>query len=155
MQRHQVVPADHEPDLLPVACVAPGQTPGAPPQGRDEPTQGAIPAFHEGHLDHRAELTPAQLLTKTARAAVHPSPLDLHDMAHLVADLHDLGIEQVFGGHESWFGLAAHFPTASWTIHAPHALKQGCSIGLPPVSEKERECLSTSNDLCDQHGRCV
>ena len=40
----------------PVARVAPGQTPGATPQGRYEPTQGAIPAFHEGGLDRLSEL---------------------------------------------------------------------------------------------------
>jgi hypothetical protein len=50
MRQHTVGPADHEPDLPPVARAAPGQTPGPPPQGRYEPTQGAIPAFHAGGL---------------------------------------------------------------------------------------------------------
>ena len=97
VRHHKVVEADHEPDLPAVASVAPGQTSRATPQGRDQPTQCAIPSFHEGRLDRRAELTQTPLLTKTARAAVHRSPLDLHDMAHLVADLHGLGRAQVLG----------------------------------------------------------
>ena len=56
MRHHKVVQADHEPDLPPVARAAPGQTPGAAPQGRNQPTQGAIPPFHKGCLDHLPEL---------------------------------------------------------------------------------------------------
>src|SRR6266566_661588 len=47
MWHHKVVEADDEPDFPAVARVAPGQTPGTAPQGRDQPTQGAIPTFHE------------------------------------------------------------------------------------------------------------
>src|SRR5205814_5531649 len=65
MRHHKVVEADHEPDLPAVARAAPGQTPGTAPQGRDQPTPGAIPAFHDGRLDRRAELSQAQLLAKT------------------------------------------------------------------------------------------
>src|SRR5437016_5424335 len=122
MRHHKVVKAHHEPDLPPVARAAPGQTPSAAPQGRDQPTQGAIPAFHERCLDRLSELPEAQLLAKTAWATEDHAPAHLHDMARLVADLHDLSIEQVFGGHEPWFGLAAHFPTTSRTIHDPHDL---------------------------------
>ena len=56
MRPHKVGQADHEPDLPPVARAAPGPTPGTPPQGRDEPTQGALPAFHAGGLDRLSEL---------------------------------------------------------------------------------------------------
>jgi hypothetical protein len=35
-----------------------------------------------------------QLLAKTARAAIHYPPADLHDLARLVADLDHLGIKQ-------------------------------------------------------------
>ena len=56
MRHHKVVQAHHEPDLPPVARAAPGLTPATPPQGRYEPTQGAIPAFHEGGLDRLCEL---------------------------------------------------------------------------------------------------
>ena len=62
MRQHKVVQADHEPDLPPVARAAPGQTPGAAPQGRHQPTQGAIPAFHKGRLDRPAKLAQVQLL---------------------------------------------------------------------------------------------
>jgi hypothetical protein len=56
MRHHTVVQADHEPDLPPVARAAPGQTPGATPQGRYEATQCAIPAFHARGLDRLSEL---------------------------------------------------------------------------------------------------
>src|SRR4029450_4491992 len=41
VRHHKVVEADHEPDLPPVARTAPGQTPGAAPQGCYQPPQGA------------------------------------------------------------------------------------------------------------------
>src|SRR5205085_11076741 len=91
MRHHKVVEADHEPDLPPVAPAAPGQTPGTAPQGGDQPTQGAIPAFHKGRLDRRAELSLAQLLAKTAGATVYHAPADLHDMASHVAVPHQRG----------------------------------------------------------------
>src|SRR5215471_14852473 len=46
MWHHKVVEADHKPDLPPVTNAASGQTPGAAPQGRDQPPQGAILLFH-------------------------------------------------------------------------------------------------------------
>jgi hypothetical protein len=59
-------------------------------------------------------------------------------MACLVADLHDLRIVQVFGGHEPGFGLAAYLPTTSRPIYNPHDLQQRRRIGLPPICKKER-----------------
>src|SRR5437763_1477479 len=59
MRHPNVVEADHEPDLPPVARAAPGQTPGPAPQGRDQPPQGAIPPFHQGRLDRLPELPKA------------------------------------------------------------------------------------------------
>src|SRR5262245_43841767 len=107
---HKVVEANHEPDLAAVARVAPRQTPRATPQGRDQPTQGAIPSFHKGGLDRLSELPEAQLLAKTARPTEDYAPAHLHDMARLVADFHDLRIVQVCGGHKPGVGLAAHLP---------------------------------------------
>ena len=88
-------------------------------RGATSPTQGAIPAFHKGGLDCLPELPEAQLLAKTARATEDHAAAHLHDMARLVADLHDLRIEQVLGGHEPGFGLAAYLPTTSRPIHHP------------------------------------
>src|SRR5256885_419589 len=52
----EVVETDHEPEPSPVADPAPGQTPGAASQRRHQAAQCAIPPFHEGCLDCRAEL---------------------------------------------------------------------------------------------------
>ena len=57
VRHHKVVEADDEPDLASMASTAPRQTPRAPPQGRDQPTQGAIPPFHKGRLDRLPELS--------------------------------------------------------------------------------------------------
>src|SRR5207248_10336551 len=129
LRQDNVVQADHEPDLPPVARTAPGQTPRAAPQGRDQPTQGAIPPFHKGCLERLSELPEAPLLAKTARPTEDDAPAHLHDMARLIADLHDLRIAHVFGGHEPGFGLAAHVPTTSRTIDDPHDLQQRRRIG--------------------------
>ena len=56
VRHHKVVEADYEPDLALMASAAPRQTPSAPPQGRDQPRQCAIPPFHKGRLDRRPEL---------------------------------------------------------------------------------------------------
>src|SRR5262245_15568674 len=151
MRHDKVVEADHEPDLPPVARAAPGQTAGAAPQGGDEPTQGAIPAFHKGGLDRRAELAQAQLLAKTAWATADHAPADLHNMASRVADLDHLGVKQGRRRYQPGLRLAPYFPTPPPPIHDPHNLQQRRRIGLPPIREKEWESLCASDDLCDQH----
>src|SRR5262249_24908098 len=123
---------------------------GAPPA-----PQGAIPSCHKGCLDRLPELPEAQLLAKTARPTADDTPDHLHDMARLVADLHDLRIVQVLGGQEPWFGLATHFPTTSRTIDDSHDLPQRRRIGLPSVCKKERELLSARDDLRDERRRRV
>src|SRR5262249_51252048 len=107
MRHHEVVQADDEPDLPPMARVTRGQIPDTAPQGREEPRQGAIPTFHEGRLDRRAKLAQAQLLAKTARTTEDDTRADLHDMPHLVADLDHLGIKQGLRSHQPGRGLAA------------------------------------------------
>src|SRR5262249_8243604 len=149
---HKVIEADHEPDLSPVTSSAPGQTPGAAPQGRHEPPQGAIPAFHEGRLDCLAELPEAQLLAKTARAAIHDPPADRHNVASLVADFDHLGVEQGLRSHQPGLRLAAYFPTTPGTIHDPHDLEQRCRVGLPSIGEKQRKLSSPRDDLRDKSG---
>jgi hypothetical protein len=124
MRHHKVVQADHEPDLPPVARAAPGQTPGAAPQGRDQPPQGAIPPFHKGRLDRRPELPQVSLLAKTARAAIHDPPADLHDAARGVADLDHLGVEQGSRRPNPGLRLAAHLPTTPGTKYDDTHLKQ-------------------------------
>src|SRR5262245_52818243 len=94
MRHDKVVEAAHEPDLPPVARVAPGQTPGAAPPGCDQPPQGAIPAFHKGRRDRRAQWAQAPLLAKTAWATADHAPADLHDLASRGADLDHLGVKQ-------------------------------------------------------------
>ena len=110
MRHHKVVQADHEPDLPPVARVAPGETSGAAPEGRYEPTQGAIPTFHKGGLDRLSELAQTQLLAKTTWATKDHAPADFHDVASLVSHFHYLRVEQVFRCHQARFGLATHVP---------------------------------------------
>ena len=134
--------------------MAPRQIPRATPQGRDQPTPGAIPAFHKGCLDRLSELPQAQLLTKPAQPTDDASAYR-HDMARLVADLHALRLAQVLGGHQPEFGLAAYCPTTSRTLDDPHDLQQRRRIGLPPVCQKERERLSARDDLRDECGRRV
>src|SRR5262245_60852879 len=154
MRHDKVVEADHKPDLPPVTRAAPGQTPGAAPQGRDQPTQGAIPAFHEGCLDRRAELAQAQLLAKTAWATKDHAPADLHNMASRVADLDHLGVKQGLRRYQPGLRLTAYFPTPPPPIHDPHDLKQRRRIGLPPIREKEGKRLRARDDLCDQRRCC-
>jgi hypothetical protein len=55
VRHHKVVEADYEPDRALMASAAPRQTPRAPPQGRDQPPQGAIPPFPKGRLDRLPE----------------------------------------------------------------------------------------------------
>jgi len=152
VRHHKVVQADHEPDFPPVARAAPGQTPGTAPQGRDQPTQGAIPAFHEGGLDRRAKLAQAQLLAKTARATADHASADLHDLARRVADLDYLGIKQGRRSHQPGLRLAAHFPTPPPPIHAPHDLQQRRRLGPPSIREPERELPGACDNLRDQRG---
>src|SRR5207248_9880562 len=102
----------------------------------DLPMHGAIPAVLEGWLDGLSEVPEAPLLAKTTRPTEDDAPAHLHDMARLIADLHDLRIAHVFGGHEPGFGLAAHVPTTSRTIDDPHDLPQRRRIGLPPVCQQ-------------------
>ena len=107
MRQHKVVQADHEPDFPPVTRTAPGQTPGAAPQGRHQPTQGAIPAFHKGRLDRHAKLAQVQLLAKAAWATEDNTPADLHDLASRVADLDHLGVKQGLWRYQPGLGLTA------------------------------------------------
>src|SRR4029453_9601582 len=153
MRHDKVVEADQEPDFPPVARAAPRQTPGAAPQRCDQPSQGAIPAFHEGGLDRQAGLAQAQLLAKTAWTTADHTPADLHDLASRIADLDNLGIAQGFGSHPPGLRLAAYFPTTLATIHAPDDLQERRRIGLPPVCEKEGEPLPARDDLRAQR-RC-
>src|SRR4030095_5581736 len=90
VRHHKVVEADHQPDPAPVTERTPGQTPGAAPQGCDQPPQCPIPAFHESRLDRRAELPETQLLDKATRPTEDHAPADLHDLANWVADLDHL-----------------------------------------------------------------
>ena len=146
--RHpKVVEADHEPDLPAVARVAPGQTPRAAPQGGDEPPQCAIPSFHERCLDRRAELPETQLLDEATRTTEDHAPADLHDMATRVADLDDLGVEQVFGGDEPWFRLAPHLPPPSAAIDDAQHVEQRRAIGFPAIGEKDRHLPHAGDDL--------
>ena len=56
VRHHKVGEANEEPALAPMASTAPRQTPRAPPQEGDQPTQGALPAFPTGRLDRLPEL---------------------------------------------------------------------------------------------------
>ena len=135
VRQHQVVAADQEPDLPPVAGATPRQTPGAAPERGHQPSAGTIPAFQKGGLDRLPELPSAQLLAKTARAAVHDTPADLHQMASLVPDLAPLGVEEGLWSHEPGLRLTPHFPTTPGPRHDAHHLEQRGRVGLPPIGE--------------------
>jgi hypothetical protein len=153
MGHHEVVETDHEPEPFPVADAAPGQTPGAATQRCHQAAQGAIPPFHKGRLDRRAELPQVQLLDKAAGTTEdHPSA-DVDDTPGLITHLDDLRVEQVWGGHKAGFGLAAHFPPPLATIHHPQHLEQRGRIGLPPIREEEWDRSGACYHLRDQHGR--
>ena len=87
MGHHEVVKTDHEPEPSPVTAPAPGQTPGAASQPGHQAAQCAIPPFHTGCLDRRAELWQAHLLTKAAGTTKDYPSADVDDMPGLVADL--------------------------------------------------------------------
>src|SRR5262252_917429 len=152
MGHHEVVETDHEPEPSPVADPAPGQTPGATAQRRYQAAQCAIPPFHEGCLDRRAELPQTQLLHKAARTAKHHARVDLHHLPPLVADLHDLGIKEMLGSDQPWFRLAPHPPAPAATIDNAQHLEQGCAISFPAIREKEGKCPHPGDHLGQHHG---
>jgi hypothetical protein len=143
MWHHQVVEADYEPAFPAVARVVPGQTPSMAPQGRDQPTQGAIPTFHEGRLDRRAKLAQAQLLAKTAWATADHAPADLYDLASRVADLDDLGVKQGWWSHQPWLRLAADFPTTPRTRYTTPTTWRSAAVEAfqPSVSKRGSPCV--------------
>ena len=51
----------------------------------------------------------------------------LHDTP-MVSRLHDLGIQQPWGRHEQWFGIAASIPLA-WRL-MPHAVGMEQSLSI-------------------------
>jgi hypothetical protein len=138
VRHHTVGAADQEPDLPPVAGATPRQTPGAAPARGHQPSEGALPPFHTGCLDRLPELPEAQLLAKTARAAVHHPPADLHHMASFVPDLDHLGVEEGVWCHEPGLRLPPHVPTTPGPIHDAHNLEQRRRVRLPMVQTKIR-----------------
>ena len=106
MGHHEVIETDQQPEPALGADPAPGQTAGAAAQRGQQAAQGAIPPFHTGPLDRRAELPQAQLLDKAARTTDDHAPADVDDLPGVVTHLDDLRIEQVCGGYKTWFGLA-------------------------------------------------
>ncbi len=137
-----------------MASAAPGQTTGTAPQGGHQPPQRAVPPFHECRLDRLSELSEAQLRAKTARAAIHDSPADLHAVAPLVADLDldHLGVEQGWRSYKPRLRLAAHFPTTPRTIHDTHDLEQRRRVGLPSIGETQGKLSGSRDDLRDKSG---
>ena len=120
--------------------------------GCDPPPQRAIPAFHEGRLDRRAELPETQLLDKATRPTEDHAPADLHDMASRGADLDDLGVEQVLGGDEPRTRLPPHLPPPSTTIDDAQHLEQRRARGFPASSEKKGDLPHAGDDLGHQCG---
>ena len=112
----------------------------------------AIPPFHEGCLDRRAELPQTQLLHKATRTAKHHACVDLHHLSPLVADLHDLGIKEMLGSDQLWFRLAPHPPAPAATIDNAQHLEQRCTLGFPAICEKEEKFPHPSNHLGQHHG---
>jgi hypothetical protein len=119
---HNVGEAAQAPALPPGARAAPGQTPGAAPQGCAPPPQGAIPPVHNGRLDRLPALPDVSRLAKTARAAIHAPPAALHAAARWGAALAPLGVDQGWRRPKPGLRLAAHWPTPPRTLHAAHAL---------------------------------
>ena len=153
VRHHKVVEADQQPDASAMTGGTPRQTAGAATQGRHEPTQGAIPAFHKGGLDRLSELTQTQLLAKTAWAPEDHAPADLHDLGGLVPHFHHLCVEQVVRGNQARFGVAPHFPTTPAPLHHPYHLEQRRGVGLPAVRQEEGQCPHAGDHLSDKRGR--
>ena len=152
MGHHEVGETDHEPAPAPMADPAPGQTPGAAAPRGHQTAPCAIPPFHEGCLDRRAELPQTQLLHKATRTAKHHACVDLHHLSPLVADLHDLGIKEMPGSDQLWFRLAPHPPAPAATIDNAQHLEQRCTLGFPAICEKEGKFPHPSNHLGQHHG---
>src|SRR5919199_4085147 len=152
MGHHEVVKADQQPEPSPVADLTPGQTTGAAAQRCYQAAQCAIPPFHEGRLDRRAELPQTQLLHKAARTAKHHARVDLHHLPPLVANLHNLGIKEMLRSDQPWFRLASYPPTPAATINYAQHLEQCCTISFPAIREKEGKFPHPGNHLGQQHG---
>jgi hypothetical protein len=135
LRPHNIVQADQEPDLPPEARAAPGPTPGAAPQGGDEPTQGAIPAFPTGRLDRRAALAPAHRLAQTAGAAAPHPGAALHHLASLGAALDQWGRAQLVGSHQPRLWRATSLAPPAAALEHPEPREQRRRRRLPPLRE--------------------
>jgi hypothetical protein len=152
MGPHEVGETDHEPEPFPGADAAPGQTPGAAAPRRPQAAPCAIPPCHTGRLDRRAKLPPAQLLDKAAGTTEDHPAADVDDLPGLSTHLDDLRVEQVWGGHKTWCGLAAHFPPPPATIPPPQHLEQRGGIGFPPIRQAARDRSGARHNLRSQRG---
>jgi hypothetical protein len=107
---HNVGEAHQQPDLAAVARGAPGQTPGAAPQGSAQPPQRPIPAFHARRLDRRAAWPEPPRRAQAAWTPADHASADLHTRARRVAALDALGVAQGLGGDEPGGGLRPTVP---------------------------------------------
>ena len=149
---HKVVEADQQPDASAMTSGQPRHAAGAASQGRHQPTQSAIPAFHKGGLDGLAELAQTQLPAKTAWAPKDYAPAHLHDLARLVPHFHYLRVEQGFRCHQARLGLATQVATTPAPLHDAHHLEQCRGVGLPAVRQEEGQGPHARHHLRNQCG---
>jgi hypothetical protein len=149
---HKVGEAHQEPNRPAVACGAPGQTPGAAPQGGDQPPPRPIPAFHARRLERRAALPEPPRLAPAAWTADDHAPAALHTMARLGAALDDLGVAQVRGGDEPGSRLAPHLPPPPATIDDAHHGEPRRALRFPAIGAKAGHLSNAGNAWSDQRG---
>ena len=110
MRHHTVGEADPEPDLAPVACVAPGQTAGTATPGRPQPPQRPLPPFRARRLDHCTQLAQTQLLDQAAGAIQAPRGLTSTRGPALSRTLTTCASYRSCGAPRRGWGLRPPFP---------------------------------------------
>jgi hypothetical protein len=136
MGPHAVGEAHHQPAPAPVAGPAPGQTAGAAPQGGDQPTQGPIPALHEGGLERGAACSQAPRWPTAAGTAAHDAPAPCPHLPRLVADLDNLGVAQVVGRNEPGVGVRPTVPRRRRRSTTPTTWSNAAREAFQPSGRK-------------------
>src|SRR5262252_2736520 len=119
MWPHQVVISQRQPQLSLKPREVLGEAISAPCEATITLTLRQVVAFNKAGVNGCAGGQSGQLLGNRLRITEDHFALNLHDTA-MVARLHNLGIQQPWGRHEPWFGIAASLPLA-WRL-VPHAV---------------------------------
>lgn len=135
MGQDKIVEIDKQSDPAAVPRY-PGRPPaGAAAQRGAQASERPIPAFHEGGLNRLAQAPLSQLPEEPAGSPKDHPPDDLPQGAGGIADLHDLPIEQVGGGHQDRLRLASAGPAPAAMPYASQDLPQSPDIGFPAIAQ--------------------